>query len=383
MPHATSRLALLFAILALAACGGGGGDDSGSGNPGTPTPDILEGTFHYTALFGDYRSDAAVAQWGTVEANGLGRLTDGTAIENYDGTIGDEDALFDGTVPYGIDADREIWWGTGRGDYGPTSWARGTVSADGSTAVLASTDDGAFPGLTVITKRAPQGTFDVTSLDGTYHLGILYRNPAKQDGALWGKVTFNGDGTGSSRIMVNFIGQVDGPFDYLDEYAVESDGTLSWDWNQGTGTFQGGIHAGGDLIVLAGKATADGAPAIVIMIRESDDASDASFDGAYRTCTMHGLLSEPGRKRISGTGTGSADGEGTFTFSGGRINKDGAVSSWPSGFTFDYEIEEDGTLTASDGVDPCTGAVSPTGDFVVFTGGSDEGDDPQVWFLLR
>lgn len=370
----------LVALLALAACGGGSAD---SNEPEAPPPDILEGTFHYTALFGNYYSKAAVAQWGTVDANGLGRLTDSWGTENYDGIVGDPDTLFDGQVPYGIDRDREIWWGTGNGDYGPTCWARGTVSADGRTAVLAVTQSGAFPGMTIITKREGTSTFTDASLDGTYHMGVLYRNPDHQDGALWGKATFNGDGTGSSQVRVNFIGQQGGPFDYDDTYSVETDGSLAWHWNEGTGTFEGGIHAGGDLIILAGKATADGAPAIVVMLKESTAASDATLDGEYRICTMHGLLSEAGRKRLSATGTGTADGDGSFTIDGGRVNKDGVTSAWPSGFSFEYEIMADGTLTTGDDLDACVGGVSEDGNFAVFSGGSVEGDDPQIWFLLR
>jgi hypothetical protein len=141
---------------------------------------------------------------------------------------------------------------------------------------------------------------------------------------------------------------------------------------------------GGDLVVLAGP-TNGAAPCLVVLIRKSTAASASTLSGDYHIGAFLTDANAPTPNFSSFTGTGSSDGVSTVTTNmGGTINVDGVLGPWPAAVTKDsYTVAVDGTLSVMIAGTTLVGAVAPSGDYAVLTGGRTMGSFPQLWFLVR
>jgi len=340
-----------------------------------PPAALFNGTYFYQALAGNFPVPTGYSWWGDVAADGVSQITGGTLGWN-DGAGG----IFTGPAPavsYTVDAARRMTWPGG----GPFN-VQGGISIDGSVATLSSIGATGWPGLSILVRRG--GTFDLGSLNDTYHLSG-FCSSATADTSLWGTVTFDGLGGANETLSLNINGTIGGPVPNTAQiYTVAADGTTSYTFHPAHIATQGGILPGGDLVVLTG-ATVAGPPCLVVLIRQSAAASASTLSGNYHIGAFFADVGAPPPSFSSFTGTSSSDGVNTLTTNvGGTIDVDGVVGPWPPLVTNDaYTVMTDGTLTLTTGGTTLVGGVSPTGDYAVVAGGTTTGSLPQLWFMVR
>lgn len=341
-----------------------------------PPAALFDGTYFYQALAGNFSVPTGYSWWGDLTADGVSEITGGTLGSN-DGAGG----IFAGAVPaipYTIDAARRMTWPGGA----PFN-LEGGIAADGSVATMGSIGLTGWPGLAILVRRG--GTFDLASLNDTYHLNGFCSN-GSTDASFWGTVTFDGLGGANQTISFNGNGTVVGPSPNMAEiYTVAADGTTTYTFGPPL-RIQGGVLLGGDLVVLTGATVAAGPPCLFVLIRQSAAASASTLSGNYHIGAFFAdAPPAPPPNYSSFTGTGSSDGVSTLTTNvGGTINIDGGVTSFPLAVTNDsYTVSADGTLTLTTVGTTLVGAVSPTGAYAVVAGGTTTGSLPQLWFLVR
>jgi len=344
-----------------------------------PPAALFNGTYFYQALAGNFPVPAGYSWWGDLMADGVSEITGGTLSWN-DGAGG---VLSDSApeIAYTVDAARRMTW-PGGGAFN----AQGGIASDGSVATMSSIGATGWPGLAILVRRG--GTFDLTSLEDTYHLNGFCIDDST-DVALWGTVTFDGFGGATEELSGNANGLVVGPTPSMAQtYTVTADGTVTLTVGALNTPNQGGILMGGDLVVLSGPTDGE-APCLLVLIRHSDSASESVLSGNYH---IGAFLAEanappppPPPHFSSFTGTGSSDGLSTVTTNtGGRINIDGAVGPFPAAMTNDsYTVAADGTLSVTIAGTTLVGAVSPSGDYAALAGGTTLGSFPQFWFFVR
>jgi cysteine-rich repeat protein len=342
-----------------------------------PPAALFDGTYFYQALAGNFTGPTGYSWWGDLTADGVSEITGGT-LEWNDGVGGTSS----GPVPvvsYTVDAARRMTWPGG----GPFN-VQGGIAADGSVATLSSIGALGWPVLSILVRRG--GTFDLASLNGTYHLSG-FCSAGIVDVSLWGSATFDGLGGVNQTFTENGNGSLIGPIPSTPEtYTVSADGTTTLTFGSSI-TTQGGILPGGDLVVLTGSTVA--APVInclFVLIRQSAAASASTLSGNYHIGAFFAdAPPAPPPNYSSFTGTGSSDGVNTLTTNvGGTINVDGAVGPFPPVVVNDaYAVSADGTLTLTTAGTTLVGAVSPTGAYAVVAGGTTAGSLPQLWFLVR
>ena len=340
-----------------------------------PPAALFNGTYFYQALAGNFPVPAGFSWWGDLTADGVSEITGG-ALGGNDGVGGISSGPAP-TVSYTVDAARRMTWPGG----GPFNLQGGTA-ADGSVATMGSIGLTGWPGLAILVRRG--GTFDLASLNDTYHLNG-FCSSGTSDISFWGTVTFDGNGGASSTFSV-FDGdrRLDARQCPVQTYTVAADGTTTYTISGPLAT-QGGILLGGDLVVLTGSTVAAGPNCLVVLIRQSAAASASTLSGNYHIGAFFADAGAPPPNFSSFTGTGSSDGVSTLTTNvGGTINVDGVVTSWPLAVTNDaYTVSADGTLTLTTAGTTLIGGVSPTGDYAVLSGGTTAGSLPQLWFLVR
>jgi cysteine-rich repeat protein len=340
-----------------------------------PPAALFNGTYFYQALAGNFSVPAGYSWWGDLTADGLSEITGG-ALEWNDGAGG----IFNGPAPqisYTVDAARRMTW-----PGGAAFNLQGGIATDGSVAAMSSIDATGWPGLAILLRRG--GTFDLGSLSGTYHLSGFCIDGAS-DVAFWGAVTFDGNGGASEELYGNANGSVVGPTPATAQtYTVAADGTTTYTLGSVNRPNKGGILPGNDLVVLAGPTDGE-APCLLVLIRRSTAATASTLSGNYHVAALLADTGTPPPSFSSFTSTGSSDGVSTVTTNtGGTINIDGAVGAWPPVTLNDsYTVGPDGTLSVTLVSTTLVGAVSPTGDYAVLSGGTNPGSMPELWFLVR
>lgn len=341
-----------------------------------PPAALFNGTYFYQALAGNFPVPAGYSWWGDLMADGVSEITGGT-LEWNDGAGG----ILSGPAPeisYTVDAARRMTW-PGGGAFN----VQGGIATDGNVATMSSIGAMGWPGLAILVRRG--GTFDLGSLNDTYHVSG-FCSFGIPDGTFWGTATFDGNGAANESLLGNGNGVLALPVNAAQTYTVAVDGTTTYTTvGPNQSPMQGGILLGGDLVVLTGATVAGPATCLVVLIRQSTAASASTLSGDYHIGAFLADASAPPPNFSSFTGTGSSDGVSTVTTNmGGTINVDGVVGPWPAAVTNDsYTVAADGTLSVTIAGTTLVGAVAPTGDYAVLTGGTTMGSFPQLWFLVR
>jgi cysteine-rich repeat protein len=343
-----------------------------------PPATLFNGTYFFQALAGNFSAPTGFSWWGELTADGVNAIKDGTLGSN-NGLGGISADAFPTGLTYTVDVARRMTWPVG----GPFN-LEGGIAADGSVAVLSTIGAGGWPGLAILLQRG--GSFDLATLNDTYHAIGFCSLGASSDVSVWGTVAFDGLGGASDMFTVNDNGSLGGPLpDTTQTYTVTADGTITYTFAPAQNAMQGGILQGSDLVVLTGETVTGAEPCLLVLIRQSIAASASTFSGNYHIGTFAADAGAPPPSFSSFTGTGSADGVGTLTTNvGGTINVDGAVGPFPPTVTNDtYTVMADGTLTLTTAGTTLVGSVSLDGDFAVVAGGTTAGSFPQLWFMVR
>ncbi|MDJ0522463.1 MAG: hypothetical protein QNJ90_10375 [Planctomycetota bacterium] len=355
-------------IFTAAACGGGGG----SSTTPTPTADELHGTYFWHMFEGDIGPPLRNGSfWGTLTADGFGEVTGSTLSVNDGGSLFGPSAL--PGYDYTIKAGRRLGFLT-------ASSPRGGVSADGRVATLLPIADGTPPSPAILLRRT--GTFTLADLAGTYHACAFFSFVGVDSAWFAGLVTFDaaGGATYSSGINSNgVVTQPSAPIPY-GTASVATDGTVTWAAPTPQVVWSGGMLAGGELIVFAGTTQAIDAQFLIVLIRQGTGLSNATWSGSYHFISIGAGNSPPPRYGAI-TGTATVDGAGSLAIAAETGNQDGTITPGGSLPSLPYLVGATGTLDTVGGGN--RGAVSPSGDFAMFAGGTTPLSGPTLWFFHR
>ncbi len=355
-------------IFTSAACGGGGG----SSTTPTPTADELNGTYFWHFFEGEIGPPLENgAYWGTMTADGFGKVTGATLNLNDGGSLYGPSAIpgFD----YTIQGARRLAFLT------PSS-PRGGVSADGRVATAMPTGNGISPSASIMLKRS--GTFTLADLAGTYHACAIFSIAGVDSSWFAGLVTFDaaGGATYSSGINSNGVITVPAaPIPY-GTASVATDGTVTWTSPTPQVVWSGGMLAGGELVVFAGTTQAIDAQFLIVLIRQGSGLSQATLSGSYHFVSI-GASNSPPPRYAALTGTATADGAGNLAIEVEAGNLDGTITPGNSLPSLPYLVGATGTLDTGGGSN--SGAVSPSGDFAMIAGGTTPLSSPALWFFHR
>jgi hypothetical protein len=367
--HVVCLIACLGLGLTTSACGSGGGDRT--------AVTILDpqsqfsGTYCIVGFAGDAGlPDQARTTWGTVISDGSSMITGGMTFSNENGTVSGPNPVTPPPLDYNVDDDYQLAI-----TFGGLPFLLGGLTSDGNVGCVCSIAN--EPGVFILGRKS--GTYSNASLNGLYHLcAFFYDQAVMEDGTRWGTVTFDGAGGGSTNTAANDQGVISGPAAMALTYAVASNGSV-------TGMMlgrdvTGQILAGGELLTLAGDTVA-GHPIMIVLIRATTGASDATLSGTY-----HGLRLEANNGAPPDTWTSSVtrfvfDGAGMFTIGAVTNNMDGMVTTSPVGGGAPYAVLGNGELSFAGGA--VMGAVSGSGRFVMAAGGTGAGDDPEFYVMVR
>lgn len=359
-------VALLAGLLVLGtgACGSGGG----GGEPGA-TPDAFFGDYWSSVFIGeDGTPDDGRSQWGRWIASGFGAVVQFLFTENENGVIAGPSQ--GSSITYTLAAGGRLSLVAGG-----VPFLAGGLASDGSAAAVAGVFAPFDPGIFLYCRR--QGTFTTTSLAGLYHFVLFaYDFTATNDIARWGTMTFN-NGVITVNRMNNVSGAVSTTIPFSANYFVAGDGQV--DLTMSGETFRGGVLQGGDLAVLGGATANGGKPTILILVKGSTAASNATLSGTYHAVGIEAPVGGT-PDWSSYTTTADADGSGGLTINAGQRNDDGVVSALAP-MTFTYTVAADGTLSIAGG--NVVGGVSPTGRYAIYAGSTVPAQAPLLWFLLR
>ena len=142
-------------------------------------------------------------------------------------------------------------------------------------------------------------------------------------------------------------------------------------------TWAFGYRKNGELAVLTASSAASKNQGLIVLVKKGVGMGNGRFEGTYKTV---GLLSNGG-SHASFLGTSTADGLGNWTRNAGQLNVNGALQNMPQTGNLSYEVTASGRLSAHNG--NWMGAVSESGRFVVFAGGTSNNSERDLWILIR
>ena len=354
----------LMCTVFLAACGGGNGDPfvdgSEGGDSGESGPDLFtfSGTFHAMGMLTNGTTSNTVF-YGPLAADAVGAYSIVASVNT------------DGSLPPGgpAAADDEYSVDPGGGlTVGGTLGGFGGMNPDKDVAAISSF----FGGLSVWLRRG--GSFDVSSLNGTYRFVSKIAASSSTLLSLGGTIVF--DGAGAGTFMPEFLnneGNLQGTADDPLTYTVSADGDVEIDI-RGMQTLRGGIARGGEILAVAGGALAGQDPMVVYAIRQRTGATTSQLTGGYTLVLDR--FAQVTHDRLGLSGTLSADGGATASFRDLLT-----LTPLPS---IPVSISDDGQIDATlDGGYRVRGAISAAGDVAFLAGGIDDGFDPGLMALVR
>ena len=375
MRHAVPPAALL-ALLLLAACGSSGGGDSTVVVPvqSSPNAHLFAGTYQAVAVSAteDMGFEYMRTRWGTMLADGVYDVL-GSLTHNYGGAISVLATDTYGT--FAVETDRRF---TYESLFAGLDHSVGGITETGDIVSLAIMAAGATPTMQVYARR--DGMHGLGSLSGTYRLaGFGATVAGLMTSATWGTVTFDGMGGGTSDAAVNQEGATFGPVLLPITYTVAPDGAMSLSFAGGL-TLDGGIAAGGDVLLLGGGTTPGDNMFVYVLVREGAGLGDADLDGNF---VLTGMTQEVGTNFYATiAGNLAADGMGAAQARGLRCQE--GVVEWIPSENVTTTVAPTGALTlTTGGGDVFVGGLVPDARFGVLAGPTNAGGDPTILFLLR
>lgn len=366
-----ARLVLCALLLAapLPACGGGGGGGSGS-DPTTPEAS-LSGLYSVAELSATAGGSLREVEFGIGTADGVGSII--PTVGSNDGTTLTPAALGP-VVPFAVAANGSL----------TLADETGFLTNDGSTAVAMKTVAGSSPNMRILLRLA--GPYSLASLSGQFHMGATTGQTVIYTQTSGGYYEANGTGlldfpTTIFRNASGTHGSTSG-IGMSTAYALTPTGQLSVDITSSEMS-TGGLTADGNFAVFAGESTGTGPRFLGVLLKVSNAATNAAFDGEYILANIR--FDAAGATITSGIGTATADGAGNLTIDAGVTeNEEGVVSVFGAASAATYTVAADGTLDVAD----VRGAISPDGRYGFLCGELDDGnpatdDDPNFIILIR
>lgn len=376
-----TRLALVVLVAVfplLCVCGGGGGGDGGA-DPGPAPPEaVIDGTYFVTSYMLSYpvgglgigSPDHPCCGWGTAVSDGAGTLA-WTIRRNVDYDLDPE--IETGDLTYAVPSAGTVQILMPVGPALP--YMGGHVSPDGRYAALAKLVADESPAMFLMLAR--RGSYSDASLSGSYVLSGFACQP--DPSAIFGAVDITSPGAGSGHAAINTAGASGGAGPIAMTYSTSGDGSIDLSLAGFTG-IEGGIAAGGDVVVAGGSATDGLPPGLFALVRSSTDRTLADFQGDYGIVGYRYDVSADAF--VSATGTLNADGAGTFTTSLTVTDGVALGEDVPGGGT--YDISSVGVLLLTNTLgEMFTGALSPDGSCAIASGAINVGRDPAFFFLHR
>ncbi len=253
---------------------------------------------------------------------------------------------------------------------------RGGISEDGRVVTSAGILGGVQPAMTIITRQ--EGSFDLTSLNGVYHLcALFYDFSGPELEAWWGTVTFDGAGNTQVTFERNEGGNFQAQQMTATTYTVAANGTATLDSIPGS-TYEGGVLLGGDLVVLGGSTVNARDPGLIILIREGSGLGTGSAAGSY---FVTGIGQAPvGYASI--TGSAAFDGAGALAL-GLTSNTNGGIAAQPPA-NVTYTVAPNGILMIdAGGGELFRGAITQDGCFGMVAGETTGAGNPSIRFFMK
>ncbi len=353
-------VALVFLVLVLPACGGG----SSSSGP-TYSNATWAGDYSLVCISGSQTNTTARAVFGTLTADGSGSVS-GTTTDNVDGVPGTPS--MGPPSAYAIAADGTVTF----------EGLTGAITADGEVLVLCDLNTDGEPLICIMLRRS--GTYSNASLSGNYYMGGIKAQAAKAE-THWtqtglGPVSFDGASmTTHPTVAWNDAGTVTTVTGGNAIYAVAADGTAT----MGTtwfGTAQGGV-ADDNSLVIYGGATNASSPFMKVYTRQGAGLNNSVLSGEYALVSIEATDgADPQYSAYLGVAV--ADGAGGLSIDNLTRNTEGTIT--PQGpEAAAYTVGATGHFTVGN----LEGAVSPEGRFAWLSGGTGNGDGPQLLFMVR
>jgi hypothetical protein len=249
------------------------------------------------------------------------------------------------------------------------SWTLGlALAACGGT-------PGADPGATTVPVAAASlfsGTYQVVSPGGT-------QGPAEEVVTLWGSAMADGIGSSSWTLAMNDGGVVNPPAAMGDmPFVVHDDRSMAFELAPHVSFADGGISEDGALAVLA-SVWAGMSPRLFLLARREGVFNDASLNGLYRLAGH--LASVPGLSNAAAWADVTFDGlgGGTATLA---LDNEGVIVG-PAVLPIVYAVSADGQLTLEIGALAVEGSLAAGGDVVLVGGGTNAGEFPSAFALVR
>ncbi len=352
-----------FLVFSTAGCGNGGpapvasGDESVGGPPlftfsgdFRVVTSIVPGGGDHFAVFGLVTADAAGMATGTGRASSLGVVSP-TPLP----TDAEYFVLPDGTLE----------WGTFTGGIG-------AMSTDTNVAALYSVGNG----MTVLLRR--QGSFDLSSIAGTYRFVALLGATTGNILSLGGTLVF--DGAGGATLTPEFLnneGTHTAPDTETGTYTLTTQGDLTIDF--GLLELTGGVDPTGEILTLGGGVTAGQDSLVLHAIREGAGRSAAQFNGTYAAAVYRVV---PTTHDAAGRyGEMAADGAGGAMWT--PLFPDLAAGAPFVTIPRTYTVAPNGQMDMDVDAEDYRGIISESGDVAFLVGGVTDGEDPGLLAFVR
>lgn len=220
------------------------------------------------------------------------------------------------------------------------------------------------------------GTLGAQTFSGTYWVVLFTAegNPVDVE-SVWGTatadgvsaITFNPIGGNSNQTVTTTVPS------FAQEYTVDPDGTLRFLLGA-TEVTRGGVTSDGACAVLSNVFPV-GSPQCIVLVRKGGAFSAASLTGIFNVLAV-GSASPPA------TLWAEVDFDGVSMFMGsGNTNQGGAVGGGPFNDTF--TVAGDGASTIDIFGETQSGGLVAGATFGIAGGGTTNGDDPLMSFLVR
>lgn len=375
MRHARSWGAA-FALALLAACGssGGGGGTVTTAVQSSPNAHLFQGPYQTVQVSATEGMgfESVRTFWGTLFADGVHDVS-GSMTRNAAGVISTTPYASWGT--FAVESNRRF---TYESMFAGLDHSVGGITETGDLAMLAILSEGSTPTLRVFAKR--EGAHALASLSGTYRLcGFGATVAGVLTSSTWGTLTFDGAGGGLTQVSQNQEGVIVGPINIPITYTVAPSGETSVTFAGGV-TLDGGLGAGGDVVLLGGGTGAGDNGFVYVLVRTSAGLSDADLDGDF---VLNGLLQEIGTNFYATiAGNLEADGMGAAEARGMRCHE--GTLEWLPTENVTTTVAPTGEMSlTTGGGDLFVGGLAPDARFGVFAGPTNAGSDPGILFILR